>query len=241
LGALTSSIAQAVDEPIAAIIAQGQTALQLLRRPQQDMAAVTAAIAVVIEEGRRAAEIVSRVRRFLRKDAPQHADFDLRGAIEAAALLVQRDLLSHQVSLRLDLEEGLPLLAGDRARIEHVIVHLMINGIQAMAHIRDRPRALLVRTRRSRDRAIVHVQDNGHGFADRDTDRLFEPAFTTRDDGMRRDIGLAVCRASVEAHGGRIWTTEAPGPGAIVQFSLPLPLAPARVDAPLLTAAEPCH
>jgi PAS domain S-box-containing protein len=225
LGELTSFIAHDVDEPIAAIIAHGRDSLARLHRSEPDLAATTRAIGGIIREGRRAAEIVSRIRSFLRRDLPRHALFDLRATLEAATLLVQREILHHRISFRLDVESDLPPIAGDRARIEHVVVHLMVNAIQSMVGTTGRAGDLRVAAYRQDNEVIIAFRDNRDVYEAANTERLFGPVFTTHGDHTGLDTGLAICRATIEAHGGRIWATRANGIGALVRLALPIEAA----------------
>jgi signal transduction histidine kinase len=134
-------------------------------------------------------------------------------------------VLGHRVTLRTDLAAALPPVLGDRVELQQVIMNLVINGIEAMASVTDQPRELLIRSHQPEaDQVLVAVQDSGIGIDPADVDRLFDAFYTTKPGGM--GMGLAICRSIVEAHGGRIWASRTAGPGASVQFTLPLPSAP---------------
>src|ERR1700710_55439 len=135
-------------------------------------------------------------------------------------MLVQRELTSHQVSLRMEFAPLLPMILGDRVQLQQVIINLVMNGIEAMQPVMDRPRELVIRSGEDEtNRALLSVRDCGVGISVDEADRLFEAFFTTKSSGM--GMGLSICRSIVEAHGGRIWATRNDGDGATFQFTLP--------------------
>jgi signal transduction histidine kinase len=135
-------------------------------------------------------------------------------------LLVQREVLNHRVVLRLELAARLPPVLGDRVQLQQVIMNLVINGLQAMAAVTDRPRDLTIRSQRRDNESVVEVRDSGVGIDPADMGRLFGAFFTTKGDGM--GMGLSICRSIIEAHGGRIWASHNDGSGATFQFTVPL-------------------
>ena len=135
--------------------------------------------------------------------------------------LVQHELFSHRVALRLELAPALPPVLADRIQLQQVILNLVINGIEAMQPVTDRPRELVIRTRQDEtDQVLVTVSDCGVGVAAENVDRLFDAFFTTKSGGM--GMGLSICRSIVDAHGGRLSASGNTGPGATFQFTLPL-------------------
>ena len=135
--------------------------------------------------------------------------------------MVQRELLSHRVSLRTELAPALPMVLADRVQLQQVIINLVINGIEAMQPVTDRPRELEIRSRQDEAlQVLVTVKDCGVGISAEDADRLFEPFFTTKSSGM--GMGLSICRSIIEAHGGRVWATANVPQGAVFSFTLPV-------------------
>jgi signal transduction histidine kinase len=174
----------------------------------------------MIGEGRRASEIVRRIRTLTMKATPRKMQLELNDVINDVVALVQREVLNHRVSLRLELGSGLPPLLGDRVQLQQVLINLVINGIQAMADIGDDPRELLIESHRDSDgQVVVAVQDSGPGVDPESANRLFDAFFTTKAEGM--GMGLSICRSIIEAHGGQVWASNNAGHGAIFQFSLP--------------------
>jgi signal transduction histidine kinase len=145
---------------------------------------------------------------------------DVNDVVRKVITLVQRELLSHQVSLRMELAPALPTILGDRVQLQQVIINLVMNGIEAMQSVVDRPRELVIRSRQDEKQVLVNVTDCGVGISAENADRLFNAFFTTKSSGM--GMGLSICRSIMEAHGGRLWATLNIPHGATFQFTLPV-------------------
>ncbi|MFM0175782.1 AAA family ATPase [Paraburkholderia sediminicola] len=220
LGELSASIAHEVGQPLGAIVTSGEACLRWLGRGEPQPEEVRACVQHMIGEGRRASEIVRRIRTLTRKATPRKTQLQLNDVINDVVALVQREVLNHRVSLRLELDSGLPPLLGDRVQLQQVLINLVINGIQAMADIGDDSRELRVESHRDSDGHVVAaVQDSGPGIDPESANRLFDAFFTTKAEGM--GMGLSICRSIIEAHGGQVWASNNAGHGAIFQFSLP--------------------
>jgi PAS domain S-box-containing protein len=221
LGELTASIAHEVSQPIAAVVANGAAALRWLDRSVPDLAEATQAMERTIRDGKRAGDVVARIRAFISKTVPRREIVAPRDLVEEAVLLLQREMQNHDIALTIDMSPDLPLVQADRLQTEHVIVNLLINGVQSLAEIKTRRRELCLKAVRSEeaDMILFSIRDNGIGFAEGDAKRLFDAFFTTKASGM--GMGLAVCRSTIEAHNGKIWISRPEGEGALVQFTLP--------------------
>jgi PAS domain S-box-containing protein len=219
LGELAASIAHEILQPISAIVTNGEASLRWLLRPNADLEEVRQGLQSMIADARRTAEIVNRVRSLSKKSKAELVEFDLSQMLEEVLVLVRGELVRQQVSLRLDLETGLPPIRGDRVQLQQVVINLVINGIQAMAG-RDTERVLSLRSKRHGDHQIlVEVEDRGGGVDAAIGDRLFEPFFTTKPNGI--GMGLSICRSIIAAHNGRLWFTPAEV-GTVFHFALPL-------------------
>ncbi|WP_143070507.1 ATP-binding protein [Luteibacter sp. UNC138MFCol5.1] len=220
LGEMSASIAHEVNQPLAAIVTHGEASLRWLRRPQPDIGEACEAIDRVVRDARRASEVVHRVRSLASKEPRQHVRFDLAALVEECAQLLDGDIALHRIALRVDIARDAPLPHGDRVQLQQVVVNLMANAIRAMSEVAGK-RLLTVRARADAvDGLLVEVEDSGTGIPEHIAPHLFDAFVTTRGDGM--GMGLAICRSTVESHGGRLWATNRPGGGATFHFTLPL-------------------
>jgi signal transduction histidine kinase len=146
---------------------------------------------------------------------------DINHVVREVVALVQRELTSHQASLRLELAPALPMILGDRVQLQQVMINLVMNGAEAMQSVTDRPRELMIRSSQDEtQQVLVGVTDSGVGISAENADRLFNPFFTTKSSGM--GMGLSICRSIIEAHDGRLWATATVPHGATFQFTLPV-------------------
>ncbi len=219
LGELTASIAHEVNQPLMAVVTSGEAGLRWLRRDVPNLEEVAAAISRVVAEGRRAGAIVTRIRAFLKKTPAQQDVLEIAEIIEEAALLVDHELSKDNIILAIETEAELPPIRGDRIQIQQVLVNLIINAGQAMSK-QIGPRIVTVQAGLAASGSLaITVKDTGPGIAPEDLPRLFEPFFSTKHGGM--GMGLAICRTTVEAHGGQLSADSASGSGAIFRLTLP--------------------
>jgi PAS domain S-box-containing protein len=221
LGEMTASIAHEVNQPLAAVIANAEACLRWLDRETPDLAAARRSAEWVINDGIRASEVVRRVRALANKADMEKLPLDLNDVVREVIALVQRELSSHGIALRTELAPAPPVILGDRVQLQQVIINLVMNGIEAMYPVTDRPRELVIRSRQDETQhALVSVTDRGSGISAEHANRLFNAFFTTKSSGL--GMGLSICRSIVEAHGGRLSASGNKGPGATFQFVLPL-------------------
>jgi len=175
----------------------------------------------ITKEANRASDVIQRVRALANKSSIEKVPLDINDVVREIIALVQRELISHQVSLRTELAPALPMILGDRVQLQQVVINLVMNGIEAMQSITDRPRELVIRSRPDETpRVLVSVTDCGDGISAENKDRLFNAFFTTKSSGM--GMGLSICRSIMEGHGGRLWATANVPHGATFQFTLPV-------------------
>lgn len=221
LGELAASIAHEVNQPLAAVVANAAAAQRWLDRDSPDLQEARTALASIVDDGNRAGEVIQRVRALVSKTTDHMVPLDINDVVNEVIALLHRELFSHRILLRTELAPVLGQVLGDRIQLQQVILNLVVNGIEAMQPVTDRPRNLAIRTRQEQVRQIlVAVTDNGVGLASQDADRVFDAFFTTKSEGM--GIGLSICRSIVESHGGRLSAFGNEGPGATFQFSLPV-------------------
>jgi PAS domain S-box-containing protein len=219
LGELTASIAHEVNQPLAAVIANAGACLRWLDCEPPDLNAARRSVEWVISDGNRASEVIRRVRALANKTETEKVPLDVNDVVREVIVLVQRELISHRISLRTELTPAPSKILGDRVQLQQVIINLVMNGIEAMLPVTDRPREMVIRTGRD-EVALLSVTDSGVGISPDDAGRLFKAFFTSKSSGM--GMGLSICRSIVEAHGGRLSASSNEGPGATFQFTLPL-------------------
>jgi PAS domain S-box-containing protein len=220
MGELAASIAHEINQPLAAIVNNANASRRLLASEPPDLDEVRVALADIAEAGTRAGEIISRIRAFLKKAVPAKTRVDINQVIREVLAVTPGELDKHQISVRTELLPGLAPVQGDRIQLQQVILNLIVNGIDAMTSVTDRPRVLLVRSQPQESGGVlVSVQDSGAGLDPKNIGHLFDPFFTTKPEGM--GMGLPISRSIVETHGGRLWLTPNDGQGVTFQFTLP--------------------
>jgi PAS domain S-box-containing protein len=220
LGELTASIAHEVNQPLAGVVANAEACLRWLDRGTPDLDAVRRSAEWVIADSYRASEVIRRVRALANKAGIEKAPLDINDVVREVIVLVQRELFSQKVSVRTEFAPALPMILGDRVQLQQVIINLVMNGIEAMQSVTDRPRELVIRSCQDETRQVlVSVTDRGVGISADNANRLFTAFFTTKSSGM--GMGLSICRSIIEAHGGRLWATANMPHGATFQFTLP--------------------
>jgi signal transduction histidine kinase len=220
LGELAASIAHEINQPLAAILINGNACMHWLDREIPDLAKVRSSAEQMISDANRAAEIVRRLRALSRKVDPEYRPLNINDLVTETIPLLRREIASHGAALRLDLHSDVAPVARDKVQLQQVVINLVVNGIQAMAGTIGRENSLTIRSRRRRGNGVsVSVIDNGTGIDSRRLDTLFDAFFTTKPAGM--GMGLSICRSIIEAHGGEVWASNNQDFGATFHFTLP--------------------
>jgi PAS domain S-box-containing protein len=221
MGQLATSIAHEVNQPLAGVIANAEACLRWLGHGNPNLTAARRSVEWIIDDGNRASEVIRRVRTLANKTRNEKVPLNVNDVIGETIALVQRELSSHRVTLRTELASALPAILGDRIQLQQVVINLVMNGLEAMQSVTDRPRELVIRSDQDGAQLVlVTVTDSGAGISAENADRLFNAFFTTKSSGM--GMGLSICRSIIEAHGGRMSAVNNVGPGATFQFTLPL-------------------
>jgi PAS domain S-box-containing protein len=221
LGEMTASIAHEVNQPLAAVLNAAAACRRWLDGGTPNLDEARSALDWIVNEGNRASEVIQRVRALANKTGIEKVSLDVNDVVREAIALVQHEFISYRVSLRMELAPVRFMILGDRVQLQQVIINLVMNGVEAMQSVTDRPRELVIGSHQDETHRVrVTVTDAGVGISAENADRLFNAFFTTKSSGM--GIGLSICRSIIEAHGGRMSAVNNVGPGARFQFTLPL-------------------
>lgn len=219
MGELIASIAHEVNQPLTGVVTNGNFALRELAKENPRLDQVQQAVAWMVEDGKRAADVISRVRALLKKDVPSRSEIDMNDAIQEVVVLLRDETSRNRVQVHLNLAAGLSRVIGDRVQLQQVVINLIMNGVEAMETVNARPRELTISSEAHADGVLIQVQDSGIGLDPVRASRVFEPYFTTKRHGI--GLGLPISRSIIESHLGHLWTEPAPD-GAIFQFTLPV-------------------
>jgi PAS domain S-box-containing protein len=220
LGELTASIAHEINQPLTAVVTNGAAGLRWLQRDRPDLDEACAAVQRVVREGRRASDVLTRIRGLLQRAPAALTPLDIQETIEEVLLLVRAEARRQQITLHTVFGAEVPPVLGDRVQVQQVLLNLVRNSMEAMRAVVDRPRDLRVQTQRQAlGGVLVSVQDSGIGLRAEEVEQMFEPFFSTKPGGM--GMGLRISRAIVEAHGGQLWARPNAEHGATFVFTLP--------------------
>ena len=216
--AVTATVAHEVRQPLTAMIANADASINFLNRTTPEIDKAKLALARIVSDGHRTAGVLASIRAIYKRDFQNRVEVDVNLLIVEALALVSGDLRKHRIAQRLDPSAALPAVKADLVQIRQVLLNLLTNAIDAMAS-KEGPRMLGVRSEvYAGDGLMVSVADTGNGVAPRDIDRIFNPLYTTKLEGM--GMGLSICRSIVEGHGGRLWVSPNTPEGAVFQFTL---------------------
>jgi len=220
VGELTASIAHEVNQPLAAIVTNGNACLRWLGGVKPNFLEARQAVERIIKDSYRASEVISRIRTLVKKAPPRNDRVDLNEVILEVLALAQNQARRSRVELKRELADNLPAVNGDRVQLQQVILNLVVNGMESIATSRNGERELSISTSKDEsNNLVVAVRDSGHGLDAANLERVFDAFFTTKPEGM--GMGLAISRTIIESHGGRLWATSNSPHGAVFQFTLP--------------------
>ena len=219
LGELTTSIAHEVSQPLGAMVASAGAGARWLAADPPAMTEARTALDNIVADGKRAREVIARIRALTKRQAPRTDLLDLNREIREVLELTQRELRSHDIVLETELDSTLPQVKADRVQLQQVLLNLILNAIEAMSVVNDRRRELTVVSAQDTGGVVVEVRDSGIGLDQDRADRVFDAFYTTKAEGL--GIGLSISRSIVEAHGGRLRAAPNQPHGAVFGFSLP--------------------
>jgi C4-dicarboxylate-specific signal transduction histidine kinase len=221
VGELTASIAHEINQPLGALVTNADASLRWLDHEPPNLEEARAAVRRVVEEGHRASQIVVRIRALVKRLPPSRTLVDLNGLIGEIVALCRHETDLKRVVVILDLTNPLPVVLGDKVQLQQVLLNLVMNAIEAMESVVDRPRVLTLSSRMEGEHDLrIAAADTGIGFDEAVGDRMFSPFYTTKTGGM--GMGLSISRSIVEAHGGRLQATRRQPHGSVFEFFLPV-------------------
>ena len=219
MGELTASLAHEVNQPIAAASTNANTCLRWLAGDTPNIEEARAAAMRIVKDGKRAAEIISRIRQVFKKGTSERELADVNEIIREMIVLLRGEITRYNIMVETDLAEDLPQVTADRVQLQQVLMNLMINGIEAMKDT-DGTRELAIRSQRTEnEKVVVSITDSGVGLPSQQTEQIFNAFFTTKPHGT--GMGLRISRSIIESHGGRLWAAENSPRGASFYFDLP--------------------
>jgi PAS domain S-box-containing protein len=223
MGELAASLAHELRQPISGAITNANVCLRKLGRDEPDLDGLRAAVARIVRDTHRAAEIIDKIRCQFEKTAPNQQTIDANEIIPETIVLLRDEAVQHNILIRTELAADLPQIVGDRVHLQQVAMNLIVNSIEAMKDV-DGIREMIIRSQRSeKEQILVSVSDTGVGIPPQLGEQIFEPFFTTKAHGT--GMGLPICRSIIESHGGRLWAVSPSGCGATFQFTLPTTVA----------------
>ena len=221
MGELVGSIIHEINQPLAAVVGNAEVCLRWLNRDEPDLGEAREAITRLARDGRRTADVVKGLHALARKSGLRLAHVDVNDSIREVLMLLRDELERGAVVLHVDLFETVRPVVGDRVQLQQVLLNLIRNGVEAMSAIVDRPRVMKISSAiDDAKQALVAVANSGIGLNSSTTDRIFQPLFTTKDNGM--GMGLSISRSIIDAHGGRLWASSNAPHGTIFRFTVPL-------------------
>jgi len=221
VGEFAASIAHEIHQPLTAILNNAQAAKRFLSSGTPAIDEVNDAIQDIINDDRRAGEVIRNLRLFLKREEADRAILDINSTIGDVLTILHGEILDKNVSVTTDLSPDLPRLEGDRVELQQVLMNLILNGCDAMMDVDIQRRQICIRTATNESNSIiVTVQDSGTGLDKSVIERVFEPYYTTKREGL--GMGLSISKTIITAHGGRIWAANNPEGGATFSFTLPI-------------------
>lgn len=227
MGELAASIAHEINQPLTAVVTYADACMEWLSADPPNLEEARSTVERIIQDGTRAGTVLGRIRALFKKETPAKDWLDMNEVIQELTAFLRDELLRHRISIRTDLSPDLPRVKGDRVQLQQVVLNLIMNGIDALRATTRSPRELVVSTQKQTpEEILVRIEDSGIGLSAETAERIFNPFFTTKPQGI--GMGLSISRSIVESHQGRLWAAPRPAGGAIFQFTVPGPESEVR-------------
>ncbi len=221
MGELTTSIAHEVNQPLTAVVTQGHACVEWLSANPPELAEARRSAERIIEDGTRAGKVLGHIRSLFRKEAPARDWLNMNDVIQELTEFLRGEALNHRLALRTDLAVDLPRVRGDRVQLQQVVLNLIMNAMEAMRSTPGPTKEIWLRSRREDPAGIrIVVEDSGVGLSPEIAEKIFQPYFTTKEQGI--GMGLSISHSIVESHAGRLWATPGASGGAVFQFTVPI-------------------
>jgi C4-dicarboxylate-specific signal transduction histidine kinase len=219
VGELAASIAHEINQPLGAVVTNAYACLRWLSGESANLGKAREAAERIVRDGKATGEVVGRIRALFKRTPVQHVTLDLNGLIVEVVRLLGAESSKRRVAMETELQKDLQSVLGDRVQIQQLVLNLLMNGLDAMDSVSDRPKRIVIRSQQSNPTtALVEIEDSGIGLAD--CERAFKPFFTTKEHGM--GMGLTICRSIAEGHNGKLWATANRIFGTTFRSTLPL-------------------
>jgi PAS domain S-box-containing protein len=219
MGELAASIAHELNQPLSGVVVNGNACLRWLAGDSANLEEARENARRIVRDGKRAGDIIGRIRALATKTATVMAPLDINETVQEVIALAQTEVRRNDVTLRTELANDLSPVLGDRVQLQQVVLNLVMNAVEAMSTVGERPRELVIRTRNDEgDMVRITVRDSGIGLDPQSMERVFEAFYTSKSEGM--GMGLSICRSIVQNHGGRLWAVANDGPGISFQFTV---------------------
>ena len=220
MGAMTASIAHEINQPLTAIVANGRAAERWLAKATPDVTEARSALGRIVEDGRRAGQIIDSVRAMFKKNGSEKDLINVNEIVANVLTFIKSEIRKKGISVRTDLLQSIPPVLGGRTRLQQVFMNLIMNAVEAMDPITDREKLLVITSNIHEPTSVlITIKDTGPGIEPQNLDRIFDAFFTTKSNGM--GMGLSICRSIIEGYGGRLWTSPAEPRGSVFHVVLP--------------------
>jgi C4-dicarboxylate-specific signal transduction histidine kinase len=217
LAEFSASVIHEISQPLSAMVANGQTCVRWLSTNPPNFENAQAAAERVVRDGKDAGGVIRGLRALFRRSPPQKVLVDLRPIVNEVVSLIRGRAESEKIAVEVQLPKDLPEIIGDRLQLQQVLMNLVLNAMDSMRTVTDRPKTLAISTREQDGMVLTEVRDHGIGISN--FEKVFDAFFTTKEDGM--GMGLSICKSIIEAHKGRLWGSPGPVAGTVFSFTIP--------------------